>query len=158
MPITITITDPTPEQIAALFGVHPYLDAPTIDKSEPDKPKATRASTKKPPVADGGVQQAAAMSPEDVELAREIAADVAEAPPEPKGATMVVDGGTGRPIAPATDTVLTMDEVRANATRLAQANAPQLKAILGEFGAAKLSEVPADKLPDFAGRVLEALD
>lgn len=154
MPITITITDPTPAQIAALFGLDGDYGGdgtvyqPVMHPPVESKPRATRGKAK--PAAEP-------QSPEDAELAREIAADVAEAPPEPEGAKQVVDAGTGRPAAPAAEVVLTMDEVRANATRLAQSNAPQLKAILGEFGAAKLSEVPADKLPDFAGKVLEAL-
>ena len=152
MPITITITDPTPEQIAALFGVTMPAFGPvtTIPKdADPDKPKATRAKS---------TPKAETMSPEDAELAREIAADIAQAEPEPEGARQIVDAGTGQPVAqtPA-EVTLTMDEVRANATRLAQADSGQLKAILGEFGAAKLSEVVHDNLPDFAARVLAAL-
>ena len=153
MPITITITDPTPEQIAALFGVTMPAFGPvtTIAKdAEPEKPKAMRG--KPSPKAETAEPAA---DPEDAEMAREMAADIAQAEPEPTGARQVVDAGTGRPVAEPVS--LTMDQVRANATRLAQADAGRLKAILGEFGAAKLSEVPADQLPDFAGRVLEAL-
>lgn len=159
MSITITITDPTPEQIAALFGfsaehnvrtIAPLLAATTWVEPAADKPKATRAK----PAA-----KAETMSPEDAELAREIAADIAQAEPEPEGARQIVDAGTGQPVAKAAagEVTLTMDEVRANATRLAQADSGQLKAILGEFGAAKLSEVAPDALPDFAARVLAAL-
>ena len=158
MPITITITDPTPEQIAALFGTSNltpiYREGMFPPPPETEKPKATR---KKPATPDGGMVQAEpAADPEEAELAREIAADIAQAASEPKGATQVVDAGTGQPIAQA-EVSLTMDEVRANATRLAQADSAQLKAILGEFGAAKLSEVAPDQLPDFAARVLAAL-
>ncbi len=163
MPITITITDPTPEQIAALFGA-PGV-APSLQPTAEAVTAAPKATRKKP---DAGLKGDDPITPErvmgevsaeDAELAREIAADVAEAPPEPKGATAVVDAGTGKPIeqAPSEPVELTMDMVRANATRLAQADAPKLKAILGEFGAAKLSEVKPDDLPDFAGRVLAAL-
>ncbi len=159
MPITITITDPTPEQIAALFGGSKTTGGISFTEGDwqaaetiLEKPKATRAKPT-PKVA----EPEPAMSPEDIELAREIAADVAEAPPEPKGATAVVDAGTGKPLAPSEPVELTMDMVRANATRLAQADSAKLKAILAEFGAAKLSEVKPDDLPDVAGRVLEAL-
>ena len=42
MPITITITDPTPEQIAALFG------APAAQAPEPDREAAPEPEAKKP--------------------------------------------------------------------------------------------------------------
>ena len=163
MPITITITDPTPEQIAALFGVGPHT-ARIVHETVTETPASKPVSRKKPATPDGGMDQVVTVSEEDAELARELAADVAEAPPEPKGATQVVDGGTGKPIEQveqveqvAQPTAMTMDEVRASATRLAQANAPGLKAILNGFGAAKLSEVKPDDLPDFVQQVLDAL-
>lgn len=149
MPITITINDPTPEQIAALFG--PKVENKVTIDGFIDKPKATR--TKSSPKV-----ETPTVEPEDAELARELAADVAEAPPEPKGATQVLDAGTGKPMEQvASEREMSMDEVRSSATRLAQADATKLKAILGEFGAAKLSEVKPEDLPDFAGRVLAAL-
>lgn len=156
MPITITITDPTPEQIAALFLINPNTAAwggeevPAFEDVAPAKPRATRA--KPAPKADPEP-----VDPEEAQLAAEIAADVAEAPPEPKGAQQIVDGGTGKPMDHPAERAMTMDEVRASATRLAQANAPELKAILASFGAAKLSEVKPDDLPDFAQAVLDAL-
>ncbi len=166
MPITITITDPTPEQIAALFGtpgkaasattVHTLSDE-ALAHIPVDKPKPN--PRKKPPVGalpNGDQKMQEPADPEDAALQAELAADVAEAAPEPKGAQVVVDAGTGRPIEQP-EVVMTMDMVRANATRLAQSDAPRLEAILGEFGAAKLSEVPADQLETFAGKVLEAL-
>lgn len=150
MPITITITDPTPEQIAALFGAAtgtPVWAGLTEEVAEAPKPKATRKKAEAP------------VDPEDAALQAELAADVAEAAPEPAGAKAVVDAGTGKPLVASTEPVaMTMDEVRSAATRLAQQDAAKLKAILAEFGAGKLSEVPADNLGDFAGQVLSALN
>lgn len=176
MPITITITDPTPEQIAALFGLSTEgHTSPAPQEAEASKPagkaRAT-ASTKKvddaPQIASTTPADASPSENDDPELAAEIARDIAEAPAEPKGATTVVDAGTGKPMGEvaqsptseattAEEKAMTMDEVRAAATRLAQADATRLKAILGDFGAGKLSEVKPDDLGDFAGRVLAAL-
>lgn len=52
---------------------------------------------------------------------------------------------------------MTMDDVKAAAAKLAAKDTPKLKAILESYGAAKLSEVPKEKLGDFAGDVIEAL-
>lgn len=181
MPITITITGETAKdaiaEVVALaaglssagaqFAVSVGMTAPT----EEPKPagnsakKATRASSAKATTQEAGDQTSASgpsatngasPSDDDAALAAEIAADVAQAPAEPKGATAVVDAGTGKPME-APQTEMTIEDVRAAATRLAQADATQLKAILGEFGAAKLSEVKPDDLGDFAGKVLAAL-
>ena len=162
MSITITITDPTPEQLRKLVSALNDTDTQTnVGVEVPadlGKPRPTTRKGMPKPERQAMSIETDVMSPEDAEMAREMAADIEQAEPEPTGAQQVVDAGTGQPVGrAAAEVTLTMDEVRANATRLAQANSTQLKAILGEFGAAKLSEVSPDMLPDFAAKVLAAL-
>lgn len=77
---------------------------------------------------------------------------------QPAGSKQVVDAGTGKPIATDDKPVkMTMDDVRAAAAKLAAKDSPKLAEILGNYGAAKLSEVPKAKLADFAGEVLAEL-
>ena len=183
MPITITITDPTPEQIAALFDpeaqraiVNQRVNA--ADDAAREAMQAARKTSPRKPKAENTTAMSAetvTQDPEDAQLAAEIAADVAAAPAEPEGAKMVVDAGTGKPMgepispetlaraggAPAEDDgevlELTFDEVKKKATLLAAKDMQQLAGILQKYGAGKLSEVPEDKLGDFAADVLAAL-
>ncbi len=52
---------------------------------------------------------------------------------------------------------MTIDGVKAAAAKLAAKDTPALAKILKGFDAAKLSEVPKDRLGDFATEVMEAL-
>lgn len=86
------------------------------------------------------------------------AADVEEPDPMPETAKAVVDAGTGQPVVAEEPTKqMTVDDVRSAAAKLAAADSPKLAAILKAHGAVKLSEVPNDKLGDFASDVMEAL-
>ena len=156
MPITITITDPTPEQLAALFGIPATPERDAAVASAIVAGKATRQPRK---AAEPTPEPAAeAMSTEDAELAREIAADIAEAEPEPVGATQVVDAGTGKPLAPQPEAEpVDAAAVRAMAIKLAQKDTPALAKLLKDAGATKLSEVPEDKMAAFAAAVTQAL-
>ena len=158
MPITITITDPTPDQISALFG-YPGEGGPFVDLSRFETEPATEAQVKAPlkPVRQSRKVDVipsspveAIMSPEEVEMAREIAADIAEAEPAPVGAAQVVDAGTGKPMVHDGAEPLDPAEIRTLAVRLAQKDTPALAKLLRDVGATKLSEV-ADK--DMAGVV-----
>lgn len=89
------------------------------------------------------------------------------APPEPmpEGAGAVVDAGTGKVVEkplnkPADEPVkqMTLDDVKAAASKLVAKDVTALTAILKKYDATKLSEVPKGKLGDFAGDVMEALE
>lgn len=109
------------------------------------------------PVAEPEAEEPAKPTPRT----RKPKVDDVAASPAPK--PVAVDAGTGKPLvadpptADGEDTVMTFDEVKAKATLLAATDSVKLAAILQEFGAGKLSEVPEDKLGEFAGQVLEAL-
>lgn len=153
--VQIILNDPSPEQIKALFGVTMPAFGPvtTVGKDADPEPLAIAPEGAKP-ARKAKVEEPARepADPQDAELAREMAQDVAEAAPEPVAATAVVDAGTGKPIAP-----VSIEELRANATRLAQKDTPALAALLKQFGAAKLSEVPEGELPAFNAAVVAAL-
>ena len=156
MPITITITDPTPDQLAALFGGSLGMAAVTFVEPpapvEPEKSKPVRQPRKVDQVS------TPVMSPEEVELAREIAADIAEAEPAPAGAAQVVDAGTGKPMVPIVEAEpLDPAEIRTLAVRLAQKDTPALAKLLRDVGATKLSEVPEEQMAGVVAAITAAL-
>lgn len=98
----------------------------------------------------------------DDELTGDDALD-APAEPMPEGADAIVDAGTGKPAGkPAKAKAdapiqMTMDDVKVAAAKLAAKDTPALAKILKKYDASKLSEVPKEKLGDFAADVMEAL-
>lgn len=86
---------------------------------------------------------------------------LAPAPPAPETANSIVDAGTGKPAPKASakgDTItMTFDDVKVAAAKLVAKDQAKLAEILKTYGASKLTEVPKDKLGDFAADVMEAL-
>ncbi len=92
---------------------------------------------------------------EDAELERELNEP---APPMPATGAQVVDAGTGKPAVTDDEPIkMTIEGVKAAAAKLAGKDTPALAKILKGYDASKLSEVPKDRLADFATEVMEAL-
>jgi hypothetical protein len=110
-----------------------------------------RKSKEQPVAEEPAADEGDALSGEDAALEADLKAPVE---PAPETSKTIVDAGTGEPAQPIK---MTMDDVRAAAAKLAAQDTPKLGKILESYGAAKLSEVPKEKLGDFASDVMEAL-
>lgn len=85
------------------------------------------------------------------------AAEPKAAPSPAPAPAAVVDAGTGQtvPVPPGQAETVTLDADAAKAAfvKLTQTDFEGAKALLAEFGAAKFSAIPDDRLAEFAGRV-----
>jgi hypothetical protein len=158
----ITIKGDTLEELAGNMQriAAMYQATPAGDDAAP-KPRGSRKTASAPKTADVSEDAAAypTASDEDAKLEAELNEP---AEPMPETAKQVVDAGTGQPVgATSTDSdepiTMTMDDVKNAAAKLAAKDSPTLAKILKDYGAAKLSEVPKEKLGDFAADVMEAL-
>jgi hypothetical protein len=158
----ITIKGDTLEELAGNMQriAAMYQATPAGDDAAP-KPRGSRKTASAPKTAD--VSEDAAASPTASDEDAKLEAELNEpAEPMPETAKQVVDAGTGQPVgATSTDSdepiTMTMDDVKNAAAKLAAKDSPTLVKILKDYGAAKLSEVPKEKLGDFAADVMEAL-
>jgi hypothetical protein len=119
------------------------------------KRRKSRPSKGEPQPEAEAPEQEEQLSADDAKLQAELNEP---AEPMPETAKAVVDAGTGQP-APKSDEpiTMTMNDVKNAAAKLAAKDTPTLAKILKDYGAAKLSEVPKEKLGDFAADVMEAL-
>lgn len=144
----ITIKGATMDELAAvLAGAAAQFNTPAMPTPKARKAKATAPA----PEPEPEVEQAEATDDVDAELLEEV-------PPAPATANQVVDAGTGKP-SPETGAPIqmTMDDVKVAAAKLVAKDTPGFEKILKKYGAAKLSDVPKDKIGDFAADVMEAL-
>ena len=142
--IQITFTPETPEQAAVVAdAISKYLGAVGPVKDEAPVAEVPKPKTRKSESKSTG-------SPLPLDLAASVTASApssAEVPNETVAAS-------SEPEAPAASTVslpvaVTLEEVRAVLAQLSQAGkAADVKNLITTFGAAKLTEIPADKYSD----------
>jgi hypothetical protein len=145
------------DAMQGVFGA--AADRGRIEQPDPKPARKSRPSKGEPQPEAEAPEQEEQLSAEDTKLQAELNEP---AEPMPETAKAVVDAGTGQPVgATSTDSdepiQMTMDDVKNAAAKLAAKDTPTLAKILKDYGAAKLSEVPKEKLGDFAADVMEAL-
>jgi hypothetical protein len=141
------------DAMQAVFGA--AADRGRIEQPDPKPARKSRPSKGEPQPEAEAPEQEEQLSADDAKLQAELNEP---AEPMPETAKAVVDAGTGQP-APKSDEpiTMTMNDVKNAAAKLAAKDTPTLAKILKDYGAAKLSEVPKEKLGDFAADVMEAL-
>ena len=148
----ITIEGETLEELASnvlhMAGQFQTTGVAPVAKLKAHKPAKPSIA---PAVDDGPIPEET-----DAELEAELNAPVE---PMPETAKAIVDAGTGKPAAPAKEPVvqMTFDDVKKSTAKLVAKNMPKAAELLKKYGAAKISDVPKDKLGDFAADVMEAL-